>query len=517
MNAHESPSGAANVDEEVRSPGTQLLAMVLACASLTLWFWLDFPWQHHNESLVWAVSLSKVSFWETLTSNPVPSVQNFRPLGVALAWVTFHLSSGGIWLQQLVNFALTALAWAMACTACRRQLTFAWLSLICGVAYFSGYIYLFHLHGVFYPPLFLFIAALLVYQSNAPTLRWRNALGGLATAVVAGLFHPFALLIFAAYVCGLWLECRINRRAARLDAAALATGAAVALAVVLTFSAQGLGESDPLEGLLASYRLLEANRIVSLVSVLLAVVTGSLQGRTRRMHFIGGAVAAVVAAAFMLTGLPVIFCWIAGCLVNVLRHRQMALAALIVACATIPLATGSGSPTYALFVLMPCIAAIADDLPLPGSQSMHRRAAVAAITITLALLVALRAGIALPVASKFIVPLLAEKEKTQQLMSAFTWLDDQPNLTGRLELCSAAMAPAADKSALDRTYRAPVHAWEFGEYVKARFGPRLASGRPLELCFGGQQLPDAETLYSLPGRWAGTASIQRPLRATAIS
>lgn len=514
MDRQESLS-TVEADQHNRSRATALFAILLAIASLTLWFGLGFPWQHHNESLVWAISLEKASLFQVLTSNQIPSVQNFRPLGVALAWVTFHMTSGGVWLQQLVNFTLTIGAWALACTSCKQRMTFAWLSLICGAAYFSGYIYLFHLHGVFYPPLFLFIAVLLVHQSRAPSLKWQNALALSAVALVASLFHPYASLIFAAYLSGLWLECWINRRTASLGAAVVVVAAALALAAALVLSAPGLAKDDPVRGLLTSYQMLEVNHIVSVISGLLAVVAGASLGRTPWMRVGGGAVAALGALALMLAGLPVIFCFIVACLTNAVRHRRMALTALIVACGVMPIATGSGSPTYGLFVLMPCITAISDDVPLPGSPLFQRRLAGVAIVACLALLVALRAGVTLPLADKFIQPLRAEQEKTAQLMSALAWLDQHGDLTGRLELCTPAEAPTASNTALDRNYRAPAGTWTLDVYDKARYGSRLTSGQPLELCFGGQSLPGAQVLYSLPGRWAGTASIQRPVRGTA--
>jgi len=91
---------------------------MLAIASLTLWFFVGFPWNHHNESLVWAIDLQRATFWDLLSSNPMSQVQTYRPLGVAIAWLSFHWTHGGIWLQQLINFAITALAWTWPCTAC---------------------------------------------------------------------------------------------------------------------------------------------------------------------------------------------------------------------------------------------------------------------------------------------------------------------------------------------------------------------------------------------------------------
>jgi hypothetical protein len=442
---------------------------------------------------------------------------------LALAWATFHLTSGGIWLQQLVNFMVTALAWAVACISSRNPLTFAWISFVCGAVYFSGYIYLFHLHGVFYPPLFLFISALLLHQSRAPSLSWRVASTGFAVAAVVGMFHTFALLIFVAYISGLWVECLLDHRTARLGAALLNIGATVLVAKLLlgNFSvelAEGNNANksgDLIRGLLTSYQMLENNRLIMMASVLLAVFAGIAIGVEWRERLVGALVAGVGTLALALAGLPAIIGWILICLIGALRRRRIALGALIVTCAILPVATGTGSPTYAIFVLMPCILATADGLPaLPGPEILQRRCAATVATMALALSIALRAGMALPLVSGLVLPLRAEQEKTVQFTRAIEWLDDHPEVAGDLELCDPGGYPTRTVNAVNRTHRAPTESTYLRQYVKARFGPRLASGPTLYLCFGGQRISYASVLYSIPGRWAGTASIQSRVGAS---
>src|SRR5262249_36323394 len=122
-----------------RAVAIEWLAAPLAIASLVFWFAIGFPWQHHNESLVWAIDLQRIPFWMTVSSDPVATVQTYRPLGIAMAWLTFHATGGGLWLQQLLNLAFTAFAWVIATRSVPDPRAFAWISFIAGGAFFAGY------------------------------------------------------------------------------------------------------------------------------------------------------------------------------------------------------------------------------------------------------------------------------------------------------------------------------------------------------------------------------------------
>jgi hypothetical protein len=453
------------------------------------------------------LDLGRASFWDTLSSNPVATVQTYRPLGVALAWLSYRITDGGVWLQQALNFFITAAAWILALWSVRERLSFAWLSFVCNAGFFSGYIYLFHLHGVFYGPLFVFLAVLLVYDHHVQELGWKQALPLFGAALLAALFHTFALLLFAAFMGGRWLQNLLQGRRASFAAVAVTIAlAAVAMKLMVSGSSDFQRES-PIRGFLASYGALEINRLLAGLALLLSVATAATLAKAPRARIGSGVVALLMGLLLLRFHIPVILLWIAVCGIKALLLRRIALTALLGACGVLPVATGTGSPTYALFVLMPCcVAAVADALP--SFVQLQRRLAWLAIGACAALFVALKLAWPLPVVDKLVLPLRAEKEKTYQMMAAFDWLDTQKDLSGALQLCSSGDLPVLSNDAIHRRFRAPTNEWPFEVYVKARYHDRLSRPSPqLLLCFGGEQRPHSRVLHLIPGRWAGDATV----------
>lgn len=495
---------------------TRLAALVITCAPLSLWFWSSFPWQHHNESLKWDVVLRQASFWSAAVSNPA-GVANTRPLGLMVAWITFHVTDGGVWLQQLVNLVITLTAWCLACLACRRKLNFACLAFVCTGSYFSGFIYLFHIHGVFYGPLFLFMSLLLWQQARRSHLGWDSATFAFIGAVIAGLFHPFALLVFVCYLFGWWLEtsARSIHRLKGIGVVIAGSAASIAFAILLLDNPStltlGTTHANPIDGFLTSYRLLEINSFVGVVSVLLAALTGTVIGCTSQQRVIFGTLSALGGVGLMLGGFPAILAWIVTCAISSVYRGWFARCGLLIGCTVLPVATATGSPTYAIFVLLPCCVITAETLPiLIKSEAVQAVGAAIIAVITLFLVVALRGGWDPPILGRIALPLRSEQEKTVQLMAILDWLSKDKPLSGKVELCNPGGEPTSTQNALNRVHRAPTDMPFLLPYLKFHFGDRFLSGSPLYLCFGGEKKADSSELFSVPGHWAGSASVQRP-------
>lgn len=502
------PSAGDAIPRGPHAQSTLLLSCVLAVSSLTFLFALGFPWQHHDESLVWAIDLQSLSFWGSLLPRAVRYVASYRPFGMALAWLTFKASGGGLWLQQLINYAVTVFAWLLALAAVRDRLSFAWLSFLCGAAFFSGYIYLFHLQGVFYGPLLAFVAWLLVQDERGTALTWSAVMQLLLIATVAALFHTFAYLLLAAFLGGRCIQDLTEHRAVSVPAVAFGVLMCGCGILLLLYGSKAIGPAYALTGLTLSYRLLEVSPLTGLISAPLAVLAcTTLQEKRLRVVCIALAVIASLALAAM--HLPVVLAWIGICLLKAVLQRRLGLAALIAVSAALPAVTGTGSPTYALVVLLPVCKATVDGFDAHGAlRRMQRGLAVAAIITLLLAYMAILSG-AIPRLDRVVSPLLSEKEKTHQMMEMFTWLDANPAVKGDLRLCQPAGLPVNSPVARDRRYRAPTDDGTLTYYLKGRYGERLVQGTPhLLLCFGGQSAGTAR-LHTVEGRWAGSATLQR--------
>ncbi len=133
--------------------------------------------------------------------------------------------------------------------------------------FFTGYIYLFHLHGVFYSPL-LFVTAMLFWLDRDFT---RNRFVALTLCtLVAALFHPYSLLVYLAGVGGMAVERWRTLAGRRAMVAGLAAAVLLFVALLATQSNKNvLTAGEMLDGLLASYRFAEINLIASLVACVL--------------------------------------------------------------------------------------------------------------------------------------------------------------------------------------------------------------------------------------------------------
>src|SRR5439155_26780253 len=95
-------------------------------------------------------------------------------------------------------------AWAWVARGVRERRLFALLSLAAGGVFFAGYIWVFHLHGIFYGPLLLFVAGL-ARAARGP-LDLRTLLGVFVGALVTALAAPYALPLAVAFVLGATIE-----------------------------------------------------------------------------------------------------------------------------------------------------------------------------------------------------------------------------------------------------------------------------------------------------------------------
>ncbi|HEY6194683.1 MAG TPA: hypothetical protein VI504_06520 [Candidatus Eisenbacteria bacterium] len=491
-----------------RAPATSLdaLLVMLSVSGLAFWFVVGLPWGPHNESFAWVVGLEQRSFLEALFQK-FPSVLSLRPLGTGPAWLLYRLAHHDVAGVQLVNAALALLAWGWAARDARERRLFALLSLAAGGVFFAGYIWVFHLHGIFYGPLLLYVASL-ARAARGP-LDLRTLLGVFVGALVTALAHPYALPLAVAFVLGAMVETPLLRT--RAGAAALGvviTGAVAAYLLLVPGSNRGVLE-PPLAGFVASFRTLEVNAIGSGIAGLLAAWTAS-----RALPGAAGGIAAlftlVVAGAGIASGLPVLPLWIAWAAAKSVRRGRWTMAALLGATALLPIPNPTGSPTYAIFAVF--VAVCATALDETGSDRMlHvlRAPQVAGMLAgLLALALAVRAGVAVPIVSRIARPLLAEGERTRQLEVLGARLMESPWRNDRARFLHPALNPS-DADAVDRRFRPPAQDSHLSIWLDWKRGGPPTGADTLVFTFGGESVPGMDTVLAARGRYAGDALVLR--------
>lgn len=335
-----------------RFPGSpeELAFGITSVLGLSFWFFLGFPFANRNESYIWIVQLSRLGLLDALTQTLEP-VANFRPLGTATAWLGYRLSGGSIYPQQVLNYLIAVLAWVVVFLAIKEKKLFSCISLIVGGFFFPGFIYLFHLHGVFFSPLLLLVAFLVAIAMYEDTTNNTMLVTASILAILVSFYHPFALLTYIAFVPGLFLD-NISRgafqaiRRKRLVIAGSFCILALGLIRVLVPNQHLLLRNEVMLGLVTSYKMVELHSLVSIIAFPLSIITvlglnTSLCVRATLSVIIG-----LLSFVFHLVALPVIVVWIFTCLLKMVLMHKWPIALLIVSTSMFPAITATGSPTY---------------------------------------------------------------------------------------------------------------------------------------------------------------------------
>jgi hypothetical protein len=488
-----------------------LVYLLLSVAGLSFCFFLGFPFDNHNESYNWIPILNKVSFWDTLSSQVI-KIESFRPLGMANAWLAYKLS-GNIYLQQLLNWLFAIASFILLYRAVHNKILVALLSFVVGACFFSGYIYLFHLHGVFYGPFQLYTAIL-------ATIAWRHRrlsgnqllLLSMLTLVIC-LYHTFALLIFCSFLAGYMLQHSKTDSKKDLLQLGIVLLLTILLGKMILQSKEFKGIQAMAEGLVVSYKMAELNKGLSIVALLLSLLSASTLSIKPAPQKILVAATALTGIIMIYLQLPVLVLWIAICMVQLLAARHMVMAALVAATAILPLGSGSGSPTYVIFVLMLCAftTAAGQYSPVIPDLPVIRKLFAGSLVLLLLCLLALKAGKPVPLVAAIARPVLAEEEKTTQMQKIIEWKKgNQQYAALALRMYDASGLPVSAGNALSRVNR-PVAGQDdvdvYVDYIMNDSTRNALKPAAAWVTFGDKLLPGKELIFSVEGKWNGKALV----------
>ena len=484
----------------------------LAGGGLVFWFIVAFPFSNHNESYFWLAKLQNSDAREILSTKTLAAT--FRPVGQFLAYVGWRISGSGdsTWAVQAFNLVMAEGALWITALAMTETLTFTAVALVTTTAFFAGYVYLFHIHGIFYGPVLLIIAALLYCRRTSAQSRLRADLAAFLACVAVGLLvHPYALIIFGGYATGRsveqWRETAWADRLSRMSVIALAL-----LALLAMRPGHQAVSIDSVRAFWASYSLTEVVPALKLLSALLAGATlisivpvDRAIVRVMVLSAVG-----VCSVVLFLSSYPVIVLWVLAAIVKTLYRREWSLAGMTAATAVLPAIAPSGSPTYSIFAIFMSTVVLVE-----GSNTIERffqRLApvipLAAASGAILLAVLLRLGVNVPVASRLVRPVLAEREKTIQLQAVVNWMLESDYRNARLLVEGNANPVDAGVTAVDRRSRPPTYQGYLDTYLESRRkGP--TDGQILLVTFGTTTKEGLLLTKALPGRFAGEALVYR--------
>ena len=505
---------------------------ILAVLGFSFWFFMAVPFATHREGYWWLATVHGENFshaFAFLTST-------YRPLASAVTWLGFLILDPAVFptselrqtLLQVFTWGWFVLAWWLIYSVAPQPRLLALTALVAGAVFFSGYVHLFHIYGIFYVPVMLMLGALLRFNATGTFDKAEVWLAGIAIVLV--FWHPFATALFVGFCFGHYVDTFRQRDRAQhvRTALILLAGTAAVFALVVAVprfwpdaspllvqtATRSLGTR--LYGFLVSYQTNEVNRIASLVAFLLTQMVIFGTPVSRGIKLVALLATSALGALFVLNGLPILLLWIAVALAKLLWLRNWSLFFMMLAAALLPFGGGIGTPIHALFAII--IATYATALgwfQAERALSFVKTGFVIGIAIVATgILLMVRAGVDVPVVTRLASPLLAERERTYQLEAALAWLQHSGYCDHAISFVENAGNPIDSvESVLARQSRPPSALddvqfyWTSVLQCRKSERPDKSGGIATVTFGGGPALAGSRPVFEIKGHYAGDARV----------
>lgn len=497
-----------------------LVYFIFAVLGFSFWFSMAVPFASHRESYSWLAGVHTQSLAQQFAFG---LSSTYRPLAQVVTWVGFLILGPNDFptsvlrqaLLQCFIYGLFVLAWWLVYSKAPQRRLFSLVAFVAGSVFFSGYIQLFHIYGMFYVPVVMTLGTLLYLYGSKSFEKRELTFAIVATVLV--FWHPFATALFVGFYSGFYLDTFWKRsRSQHVQAIAiLLVGSSAILALVALFPRAHMPSDSRLFGFLVSYETNEVNRVASFVAFLLAQMVVFSTDLSRRLKLASAAVVTAMSILFVLKGLPVLFIWFGCALLKSLRLRSWSLFSLMLTAVLLPFGGGIGSPMYVLFAIV--VAVYVTPLGwLKGERALSfaKPRYIGAATIVFATVVlVVRAGISVPLVTRAARPLLAERERTYQLEDTLAWLHDSDYCGCEISYMEDAGSPVADvESALKRQHRPPSAIEDvrlfWNSVLRCPRTERTGHERgTVTLTFGGQLMPDSKPVFKIKGIYGGDTTV----------
>jgi hypothetical protein len=489
----------------------KLMYFILAVAGFSFWFFMVVPFASH------IVHSHDFSYAFGIISS------TYRPLAQGTTWLAFKILDPSIFPTSVVRQALLqgyiygmfVLAWWLIYSAAPLRRVFAVIAFIAGGVFFSGYVHLFHIYGIFYIPVMLTLGALLrLYASNK--VDKREVWFGLV-AVLLAVWHPFATALFMGFYFGFCLDTFRQRSKWQLiQAAVLLLACTFAIGgLVVLFPRTPMPLDTRLFGFLVSYRTNEVNLIASAVAFAFVQLVVFTMPISPKLKVAGYLLMSALSVVFLLKGLPLLLLWICAVLLKLLLMRRWSLFFLALTAALLPFGGGIGTPMYALFSII--VATYVTPLGLYGVEtalSFLKIQYVAGAIIVLALVMLLvRVGVKVPIVTRVARPLLAEREKTYQLENILAWLHNSDYCGDEIAFAEDAGDPIEGvESAITRKNRPPSWVGDVRLFWNTDLRCQVAGHYESKsnmaiVTFGGPSVPDSRPVFKIAGKYTDDAVV----------
>jgi len=514
-----SASKAGHLSNPEVRPQT-LSYFILTVLGFSFWFFVAVPFASHRESYSWLAGFYNQTFVQEFSFG---LSSTYRPLAQVVTWLAFVFLDPRVFptsvlrqaLLQGTIYGLFVVGWWLVYSGAPQRRLFALIACVVGGVFFSGYVHLFHIYGMFYVPVVLVLGALLRF--NASNTFSRREIWFAVVAMLLVFWHPFATALFIGFYFGHYLDTFWQRsREQHVQAIViLLFGMMAILAVVVLFPRIQIPFNTKILGFLASYRTNEFNWFASIVAFLLAETILFSMAVSPIRKSMGMLILMALSVLMLLKSLPILLVWFGAVMIKLLRSRCWSLFFLMLTAAMLPFGGGTGTPIHVLFAII--VAVYVTPLGWLRAENaltfVKLRPVLSSIITAAVLVVMLRAGFKVPVLTKVANPLLAERERTYQLESLLASLHDSDYCGSEVSFVENSGSPVDDlQSAILRRNRPPAALpdvqlfWDTVLRCDKGTHPDNKVGTAV-VTFGGQVLSNSTLILERKGRYAGNAAV----------
>lgn len=399
-----------------------LIQIIFSVSGLSFWFFLGFPFTNYHESYEWIAQVQTIPAWDLIFSY-VGHFVCYRPLGQLLAILLYKIANHSMLAIQMVNYIFSVLGILFIIKSySEKTLALIVSFFLIGLIFYPTFNYLFHLNGFFYSPLALLLGIL--YFFSLHEYSFDTIVKTYFVALIAALIHPFAIIIFVAFLVGWTFE---NKNSVSQRIVILSLFLISSLIILYFILVDRPFSNLTFSNMAGTYRILaslEYNILSLLLSFLLSLVTAFTISTVRKSKYILIGTTVFLSVLFVYFKVPLIFLVILTCLVKLIYKKKWSLVFLLFVLISFPLFAGAVSSSLKFLILYLLPVAIAMDIKWTGRniQYITRKIIFAVTAILFIVLILSKFNVQLPFISKITNPLLTEKEKTFQLENAINWL-----------------------------------------------------------------------------------------------
>jgi hypothetical protein len=492
---------------------------IVAVLGFSFWFFIGVPFASHRETYWWLAMVQTKPFAQAF--GIISST--YRPIAQGLTWTAFLILNPRIFPTSVVRQALLqgfiygmfVLAWWLIYSSAPQKRVFAIVACVAGAVFFSGYVHLFHIYGLFYVAVMLTLGALLYFYSSGTFEKREVWFAIVATLLV--FWHPFATALFVGFYFGFCVETFGERNTAQGTRSVIillfGLGAIAAMAVV--FARTPMPLQTRLVGFLVSYKTNEVNRVASAVAFAMTQLVIYSMSISAKQKVAAVLLVCALSVLFLFDSIPILLLWICAALIKLWRSRRWSLFFLTLAASLLPFGGGIGTPMYGLFaiILSVYVTAFGFQRAQNALSAIGSRYILGFAVVTAALVLIVRTRVNVPVVTRLATPLLAERERTYQLEDALYWLHKSNYCSYQVEFAENAGSPVESvESALSRRNRPPASLGDVQLFWTTVLQCRqdasdMTGPGTVVVTFGGQSLSALKPVYKLEGKYAGETTV----------